>query len=53
MQHILPKGFQLISYYGLQATESFKKGYEIIDKEVGNLVDDMIIYVIRLKIVFF
>lgn len=49
VQHILPKGFQRIRYYGLQATASFKKWYEIIAKAAGDLVDGMISYVSRLK----
>jgi hypothetical protein len=49
VQHILPKGFQRIRYYGLQATASFKKWYEIIAMAVGDLVDGMISYVSRLK----
>ncbi|AQS36614.1 Putative transposase [Shewanella psychrophila] len=42
VQHILPKGFQRIRYYGLQATASFKKWVEIIAKTAGDLVDGMI-----------
>ena len=49
VQHILPKGFQRIRYYGLQATASFKKWYEIIAKEAGDLVDGMISYINRLR----
>jgi hypothetical protein len=30
VQHILPKGFQRIRYYGLQATKTFKKWVEVI-----------------------
>ena len=32
VQHILPKGFQRIRYYGLQATKTFKKWIEVIKK---------------------
>jgi len=32
VQHILPKGFQRIRYYGLQATKTFKKWQEVIKK---------------------
>ncbi|MCL1127874.1 transposase [Shewanella surugensis] len=49
VQHILPKGFQRIRYYGLQATASFKQWYDIIAKVAGDLVDGMISYVSRLK----
>ncbi|MEE8059515.1 MAG: transposase [Pseudomonadales bacterium] len=34
VQHILPKGFQRIRYYGLQATATFKKWYEVIAREL-------------------
>jgi hypothetical protein len=30
VQHILPKGFQRIRYYGLQATKTFKKWVDVI-----------------------
>ena len=30
VQHILPKGFQRIRYYGLQATKTFRKWVEVI-----------------------
>jgi hypothetical protein len=30
VQHILPKGFQRLRYYGLQATKTFKKWVEVI-----------------------
>ena len=49
VQHILPKGFQRIRYYGLQATASFKKWYEVIAKLTGDLVDSMMTYATRLK----
>lgn len=32
VQHILPKGFQRVRYYGLQATKTFKKWCEAIKK---------------------
>lgn len=41
VQHILPKGFQRIRYYGLQATKTFKKWVEAIKKgllKVGRVV---------------
>lgn len=41
IQHILPKGFQRVRYYGLQATASFKKWYGVIAKVAGGLVDAM------------
>ena len=41
VQHILPKGFQRVRYYGLQATASFKKWFEVIAKAAGDLVDAM------------
>ena len=49
VQHILPKGFQRIRYYGLQATASFKKWYEVIARLTGDLVDRMMTYANRLK----
>ncbi len=49
VQHILPKGFQRLRYYGLQATASFKKWYEIIAQVAGGLVDRMMTYVSRLR----
>ena len=52
-QHILPKIFQRIRYYVLQATAIFKKWYDIITKEAGDLVEGMISYVRRLNIVIF
>jgi len=48
VQHILPKGFQRVRYYGLQATATFKKWYEAIAKAAGDLVDAMISYVKRI-----
>ena len=41
IQHIFPKGFQRVRYYGLQATASFKKWYGLIAKVAGDLVDAM------------
>ena len=32
VQHILPKGFQRIRYYGLQATKTYEKWREIIER---------------------
>ena len=48
VQHILPKGFQRIRYYDLQATATFKKWYEVIARVAGDLVDAMISYVKRI-----
>ena len=44
VQHILPKGFQRVRYFGLQATASFKKWYEVIARVAGDLVDAMVSY---------
>ena len=49
VQHILPKGFQRVRYYGSQATASFKKWYEVIARITGDLVDAMVSYVNRLR----
>ena len=49
VQHILPKGFQRVRYYGLQATASFKKWYEVIARIAGDLVDAMVSYVNRVR----
>ena len=48
VQHVLPKGFQRVRYFGLQATASFKKWYEVIARAVGDLVDATISYVNRI-----
>ena len=43
VQHILPKGFQRIRYYGLQATKTLKKWYEAIRegiKKLGEVIQD-------------
>ncbi len=48
VQHILPKGFQRVRYFGLQATSSFKKWYELIARSAGDLVDAMVSYVQRI-----
>ena len=37
IQHILPKGFQRIRYYGVQATKTFKKIKEIIKKSISKV----------------
>ena len=37
VQHILPKGFQRIRYYGLQATKTLKKWFEIIKEGIKKL----------------
>ena len=41
VQHILPKWFQRVRYYGLEATKTFKKWSEVIRegvKRIGRLV---------------
>ena len=41
VQHIVPKGFQRIRYYGLQATKSFKKWASVIKeglKKIGKVI---------------
>lgn len=48
VQHILPKWFQRVKYYGLQATASFKKYYELITRVAEDLVDAMVSFVNRL-----
>ena len=48
VQHILPKGFQRVRYYGLQATATFKKWYEVIARVAGDLVDAMVSYIKRI-----
>ncbi len=37
----LPKGFQRVRYYVLQAIASFRKWYEVIARVVGNFVDEI------------
>ena len=39
MQHVMPKGFQRMRYFGLQATSTFKKYLPLITKLIGDLVD--------------
>jgi hypothetical protein len=34
VQHIMPKGFQRVRYYGLQATKTFKKWADVISKGI-------------------
>jgi hypothetical protein len=38
VQHIMPKGFQRVRYYGLQATKTFKKWSVVIRKGIRALV---------------
>ena len=41
VQHIMPKGFQRIRYYGLQATKTFKKWKDAIVegiRKIGQIV---------------
>lgn len=43
VQHIMPKGFQRIRYYGLQATKSFKKWCDVIKegiRKIGRVVKE-------------
>ena len=47
--HILPKRFQRIRYYGLQATTSLRKWVETIANAAGYLVDGMMNFVSHLK----
>ena len=49
VQPILPKGFQRVRYFGLQATATFKKWYEVIARVAGDLVDAMVSYVKRIN----
>ena len=35
VQHIMPKGFQRVRYYGLQATKTFKKWADVISKGIN------------------
>ncbi len=49
VQHILPKGFQRVRYYGLQASATFKKWYATIARLAGDLVDAMISYTQRIS----
>ena len=37
VQHTLPKGFQWVRYFGLQATKTFRKWAEVIRKGVRHL----------------
>ena len=53
VQHILPKGFQRVRYYGLQATATFRKGYDVIVGVTGDLVDAMVSDVKRIDYVAF
>jgi Putative transposase/Transposase zinc-binding domain len=53
VQHILPKGFQRVRYYGLHATATFKKWYEVIAGVAGDLVDAMVSYVNRITYIDF
>lgn len=39
VQHILPKGFKRVRYYGLQATNTYKKWREIIENGIKELKD--------------
>ncbi len=41
VQHILPKGFQRVRYYAIQATASFRKWYEVLARAAGDLVEMM------------
>ena len=48
VQHILPKGFQRVRYYDLQATATFRKWYDVITGAAVDLVDAMVSYVNRI-----
>ncbi len=37
VQHIMPKGFQRVRYYGLEATRTYKKWSEVIQKGVKRI----------------
>ena len=37
VQHIMPKGFQRIRYYGLEATKTYKKWSEVIQKGIKRI----------------
>lgn len=39
VQHILPKGFKRVRYYGLQLPKKFKKWFETIARVAGDLID--------------
>lgn len=47
VQHILPKHFQRLRYYGLQRTAVFKKYYTLIAALLGDMVDKIISYAER------
>ena len=43
VQHIMPKGFQRVRYYGLEATRTYQKWSEVIQKgikRIGRIVKD-------------
>ena len=48
LQHILPKNFQRLRYYGLQRTAVFKKYYILIADLLGDMVDKIISYAERI-----
>ena len=48
VQHILPKNFQRLRYYGLQRTAVFKKYYILIADLLGDMVDKIISYAERI-----
>src|SRR6056297_2649413 len=37
VQHIMPKGFQRVRYYGLEATKTYKKWSEVIQKGIRRI----------------
>jgi len=37
VQHIMPKSFQRVRYYGLEATRTYKKWYEVIQKGIKRI----------------
>ena len=53
VQHILPKGFQRVRYYDLQATATFRKWHDVIVGVTGDLVDAVVSYVKRIDYAVF
>ena len=53
VQHLLPEGFQRVRYYGLQATATFRRWYDVIVEVTGDLVDAMVSDVKRIDYAVF
>ena len=53
VHHMLPKGFQRIRYYDLQATATFRKWHDVIVGVTGDLVDAMVSKVKRIDYAVF